>query len=208
MLLLAAGCAAMVAVDVLNPQFSPVSETVSRYVHGSAGWLITTALLAIGSASAVVAVQVGRLPGGPVVRRVARGALAVWAGGVLVAGFFPADPPGRWSRPSMSEMVHGTAAFPAFVALPLAALLLRRQLTARWPAARKALFAVTTASVVATAALAVCLIDVMDGPSLGVGSAPTLVGLVERLVITVDLAWLTLAAVATARLSEGRGARG
>ncbi|WOX20132.1 DUF998 domain-containing protein [Streptomyces solicathayae] len=193
-LALAAG--AIAAADLLNPQYSPVSEAVSRYVNGSAGWLVTLALVAIGAASALLAARLGRLPGGGVARRTGRTALAVWAGGVLVAAVFPADPPGHWSRPTLSEMVHGTAAMPAFVALPLAALVLAGPLGARWPAGRTALRALAAASVVTTVALAVCLVDVMDGPSLGVGSAPTLVGLVERLAIAADLAWLALAATA------------
>ena len=199
---LAAACAAIAATDVLNPQYSPVSEVVSRYVNGSVGWLVTLALLAIGVASAALTARLGRLSGPSTgrtaARRTGRAALAVWAVGVLVAAAFPADPPGRWSRPSVSEMVHGAAAWPAFVALPVAALLLTGSLAARWPVGRTALFAATAASVLTTVALAVCLVDVMDGPSLGLGSAPTLVGLVERLAIAADLAWLALAATATA----------
>ncbi|WP_328485665.1 DUF998 domain-containing protein [Streptomyces zaomyceticus] len=208
LLALAAGCAAMIATDVLNPRIDPVSETVSRYVHGTGGWLITLALLSIGSASAVVARWSWHLPGRPAARRAARGALAVWAGGVLVAGLFPADPPGQWGRPSTSDLIHGTAALPAFLALPLAATVSLRGLMTVWPAGRRALLAVTAASAVATVALAVFLVDVMSGgPSLGLGGAPTLVGLVERLAITADVAWVALAAVAVSRDRRDAGRR-
>lgn len=102
-------------------------------------------------------------------------------------------------------MVHGTAAWPAFVALSVAALLLTGPLVARQRTGRTALRAAAAASVVATLALAVCLVDVMDGPSLGLGSAPILVGLVERLAIAADLAWLALAAtVVNGRVRERR----
>ena len=125
-----------------------------------------------------------------------------------MAGLFPADPPGRWGRPSTSDLIHGTAALPAFLALPLAATVSLRGLMTVWPTARRALLAVTTASVVTTVALAVFLVDVMSGgPSLGLGGAPTLVGLVERLAITANVAWVALAAVAVSRDRRDGGRR-
>lgn len=207
--MLAATAAAIAAADVLNPQYSPVSETVSRYVNGTAGWLITLAILCMGAASAVLVGQLGRLTGqaapvaGASARRIGRWALAAWAAGVLVAGVFPADPPGQWSNPSTSELVHGMSAWLAFAAFPVAALLLTRALAARWPAGRLALAGCAAASILTTGALAVFLADVMGGPSLGIGETPTLVGLVERLVVAANLAWLGLAAVAAARSVPG-----
>ncbi|KOG21261.1 MULTISPECIES: DUF998 domain-containing protein [Streptomyces] len=191
--LIGVGALAMVAVEMLNPEYDLVSETLSRYVHGTAGGLLPAALLAVGAASAVLAARLG-----PGTGRAGRAALVVWTLGILVAGLFPADPPGHWHRPSPSELVHGNAAFLAFAALPTAAVLLRRRMpTAHRPGLRTALKALTRASITTTTVLAVFLIDVMDGgPSLGLGSAPTLVGLAERLVIAADLAWLALALVA------------
>ncbi|MFE5907522.1 DUF998 domain-containing protein [Streptomyces wedmorensis] len=201
--LIGAGALAMAAVEMLNPEYDLVSETLSRYVHGTAGPLLPAALLAVGAASAVLAARLG--PGtGRAGRadRAGRAALVVWTLGILVAGLFPADPPGHWHRPSPSELVHGNAAFLAFAALPTAAVLLRRRMpTAHSPGLRTALNALTWASITTTTALAVFLIDVMDGgPSLGLGSAPTLVGLAERLVIAADLAWLALALMAVGEI--------
>ncbi|GGV66603.1 hypothetical protein GCM10010277_74520 [Streptomyces longisporoflavus] len=199
--LIGIGALAMAAVETLNPQYDLVSETLSRYVHGTAGWLLPAALLAVGAASAVLVVRLGAGT-----RRAGRTALAVWTVGLLVAAFFPADPPGRWSRPSLSELVHGNASFLAFAALPTAAVLLRGTLVARRPGLRTMLNVLTVSSATATAALAVFLADVMDGgPSLGLGSAPTLVGLAERLVLAADFGWVALALVAVVGARHDRG---
>ncbi|MER7731950.1 DUF998 domain-containing protein [Streptomyces erythrochromogenes] len=203
--LIGIGVLAMAAVELLNPELHLVSETLSRYVHGTAGWLVPAALLAVGAASALLVVRLGAGT-----RRAGRAALAVWTAGVLVAALFPADPPGRWGRPSLSELVHGNAAFLAFAALPTAAVLLRGTLTHRRPGLRAPLNVLTAASVTATAALAVFLVDVMHGgPSLGMGGAPTLVGLAERLVLAADFGWIVLAwTVAGNHDRRGRDRRG
>ncbi|WP_411112122.1 DUF998 domain-containing protein [Streptomyces sp. c-19] len=201
--LLATGALALAALEMLNPAYDLVSETLSRYVHGRAGWLLPAGLLAVGAASAVLAIRLGAG-----FRRTGRAALLVWTAGILIAALFPADPPGHWSRPSPSELVHGNAAFLAFAALPTAAVLLHGALAARRPGLRTALTTLTAMSVTATAALAVFLVDVMDGgPSLGLGGAPTLVGLVERLAIAADVAWVALATAATSPRREQRRAR-
>ncbi|GAA1406756.1 hypothetical protein GCM10009639_54920 [Kitasatospora putterlickiae] len=198
--LIGIGALAMAAVETLNPEYDLVSETLSRYVHGTAGWLLPAALLAVGAASAVLVVRLGAGT-----RRAGRAALAVWTAGILVAALFPADPPGHWSRPSLSELVHGNAAFLAFAALPTAAALLRGTLVARRPGLRTALNTLTAASATTTAALAVFLVDVMGGgPSLGLGGAPTLIGLAERLVLAVDFGWVALA-LTVVGTRHGRG---
>ncbi|MEU9713863.1 DUF998 domain-containing protein [Streptomyces sp. NPDC047976] len=203
--LIGTGVLAMAALETLNPEYDLVSETLSRYVHGTSGWLLPAALLAIATASTILAIRLGAGT-----RRWGRAALVVWTAGMLVAALFPADPPGHWSSPSVSELVHGNAAFLAFAALPTAAVLLRGTLAAERPGLRTALSALTAASVTATAALAVFLVDVMDGgPSLGLGGVPTLVGLAERLVIAADFGWIALAVVAAgAREQQGRDRRG
>ncbi|MFE6905473.1 DUF998 domain-containing protein [Streptomyces erythrochromogenes] len=203
--LIGIGVLAMAAVELLNPEYHLASETLSRYVHGTAGWLLPAALLAVGAASALLVVRLGAGT-----RRAGRAALVVWTAGLLVAALFPADPPGRWSRPSPSELVHGNAAFLAFAALPTAAVLLRGTLTDRRPGLRAPLNVLTAASVTATAALAVFLVDVMHGgPSLGMGGAPTLVGLAERLVLAADFGWIAVAlTVAGDHDRRGRDRRG
>ncbi|MFJ5707059.1 DUF998 domain-containing protein [Streptomyces sp. NPDC093105] len=196
--LIGTGALALTAVELLNPGYDPLSETLSRYVHGTAGLLLPAGLLAVAAASAVLAARL---------RGAGRTAVGLWAAGILVAGLFPADPPGHHHRPSLSELVHGNAAFLAFAALPAAALLLRRTLTAARPRLRTALNALTVVSLLGTAALAVLLADVMDGgPSLGLLGAPTLLGLVERLVLAADFGWVAVALLATATGGRGRRA--
>ncbi|GAA3058027.1 hypothetical protein GCM10017562_23670 [Streptomyces roseofulvus] len=197
--LIGGGVLALTAVELLNPRHDPLSEALSRYVHGTAGLLLPAGLLAVAAASAVLAARIEAGAG--------RIAVAAWTVGILIAGIFPADPPGRHHRPSLSELVHGNAAFLAFAALPAAALLLRRGLTATRPRMRTALDALTLVSLLGTAALAVLLADVMDGgPSLGLFGAPTLLGLVERIVLAADFGWVAAALLATAAGKRGRRA--
>jgi hypothetical protein len=61
---------------------------VSRYVNGTAGWLVTLAILAMGAASAVLLGLLRGVRGHGAGWRAGRWALAVWTAGVLVAGVF------------------------------------------------------------------------------------------------------------------------
>ncbi|WP_406862169.1 DUF998 domain-containing protein [Streptomyces sp. HUAS MG47] len=172
--------------DAVNRGYDPLAETVSRYVNLPHGWLVTIGLLAFALGSAAVAVRI--------VRTLGSGwggwLLHVWAGCVLVAAVFPADPPGRWSRPSLSDGVHGVAAAVGFVALAIAIVrltLLWRREPARASKAR-GLTVLAWASSVAFVLFAVAMVD---RAALS-HTAP--LGLAERIVIALDLAWLALAA--------------
>jgi hypothetical protein len=196
--LLAVAATAFVLADLLNPRYSPVSEPVSRYVNGTAGWLVTVAILAIGVAALRV---VRRAPGGA-----GRILMAVWTAGLFVAAVFPADPPGQYANPSTAELVHGVAALTALAVFPAGAVLLSRPgRSANRPARRDRprLRWVAYASVLFTAAFAVTMVDVMDGPDLGIGGWPTVLGFVERLVIATNLIWM--AAFSRAGLPDGNG---
>ena len=173
---------AFLTADLINPQYDPLREPVSRYVNGTAGWLITVAILAMGLLTAFALYLLRRSP-----HRAGLALLGVWTAGLLVAGVFPADPPGMWDRPSTADMVHGLAAWLALAVFPIAAVLLRHART------------VAIASAVTTAILAVFMVDVMGGPSL-----PPLLGLVERVVIVVNLLWLALAVRTAVRPQPGR----
>ncbi|KOX16602.1 MULTISPECIES: DUF998 domain-containing protein [unclassified Streptomyces] len=169
--------------DAVNEGYDPLTETISRYVNLPHGWLVTVGLLAVAVGSAAVAVRVtGSGWGGWLLR--------CWAGCVLVAAVFPADPPGDWSRPSLSDGVHGVAAWAGFLALAIAIVRLTvvwRREPARASKAR-GLTALAWASSVAFVLFAVALVD----KAALTHTAP--LGLAERIVLALNLAWLALAA--------------
>ncbi|WP_328943867.1 DUF998 domain-containing protein [Streptomyces sp. NBC_00250] len=170
--------------DAVNRGYDPLAETVSRYVNLPHGWLVTVGLLAVAVGSAAVAVRAaGSGRGGWL--------LHFWAGCVLLAAVFPADPPGNWSRPSLSDGVHGVAASAGFLALAIAIVRLTvvwRREPARTSKAR-GLTVLAWASSVAFVLFAVALVD----KTALTHTAP--LGLAERIVIALNLAWLALAAI-------------
>ncbi|MFF4870188.1 DUF998 domain-containing protein [Streptomyces sp. SID5770] len=169
--------------DLVNGGYDPLTETVSRYVNLPHGWLVTVGLLAVAAGSAAVAVRAaGSGRGGWL--------LHLWAGCVLVAAVFPADPPGNWSRPSLSDGVHGVAAWVGFLALAIAIVRLttawRRE--PAWASKAPVPTVLARASAVAFVLFAVAFVD----RAALTHTAP--LGLAERIVIALDLAWLALAA--------------
>lgn len=185
---LAAFPATFLAHDLISDEYHPAAETVSRYVNTSTGWLTVAGLLCASVGAALTAWQLR-----PAGRGGRIGIVLLWmfAAAVFVAAIAPADPPGNWSNPSMSEIVHGQAAMVAFVSLPAAAVLLSRDHR------RTAALAWTT--VAAAAIMMVTLVDVMTGRVLGFGGFPTLLGLTERLALVSFIAWMMTMLAATRR---------
>ena len=182
---LAVAVLALTASDVVNKGYDPLAETVSRYVNLPHGWLVTVGLLGIALGSAALAVRTVRAGGG------GRSGwlLGFWAVCVLVAAVFPADPPGNWDRPSTADTVHGVAAWAGFLALAVA--IVRLTMTWRREPARasgaRGLTVLAWASSVAFVLFAAAMVD----RAVLTHTAP--LGLAERVVIAVDLAWLALA---------------
>ncbi|WP_432122973.1 DUF998 domain-containing protein [Streptomyces sp. S1] len=182
--------------DMVNGGYDPLTETVSRYVNLPHGWLVTVGLLAVAAGSAAVAVAVRAAGSG-------RGGwlLHLWAGCVLVAAVFPADPPGNWSRPSLSDGVHGVAAWVGFLALAVAIVRLttawRRE--PAWASKAPVPTVLARASAVAFVLFAVAFVD----RAALTHTAP--LGLVERIVIALDLAWLALVATSVKPLPSAAG---
>ena len=179
----------IVVLHVLQPALSPRDEAISYYVHGSHGWLLTVGLIALGVASLVL--TAGLATDGPGAKP-GRWLLAIWGTGALLGGLFPADPPGNWSAPpTVAGAIHGTASMVALLALPAGALFLARSFRRdpRWKDAARLLFGLAVATVVSLVAFYVSLVPVFIRPG-----PPILLGLSERILMGVYVAWLAVAA--------------
>jgi hypothetical protein len=191
--------AAVVALHGLQPQLSPMNDAVSYYVHGAYGWLTTVGLIALGIGSLALTFAVAgwaRGRGG----NIGVAALAVWGVGGLAAGIFSADPPGNWDQPpSLSGAVHGLAAMIAIASFPLAAVLLTRNLSRdhRWQRFRGPLLALAAAVALSFIAFMGSLLPVFVSPG-----PPIWLGLTERVMLAVYVAWLAAVAVGLLRSSQ------
>jgi len=160
-------------------RYSLVSEPVSRYVNASLGWVTVVGLFCLGIGTALVA------------WRVRSRVLGVAAAATGVAAVFPADPPGNWSNPTLSDTIHGQAAMLAFAALALSALVVKEARILAWVA------------VGSTAFMMVTLVDVMTVRWLATATIPTFFGLTERVALLAYVAWM----IAAVLLSEPKGDR-
>lgn len=162
---------AVVAGDVVGrSEYSLLSEPVSRYVNTSAGWVTVAGMFCLGIGTALAA------------WRVRSRVLAVAAAAIMVAAAFPADPPGNWNNPSLSDTIHGQAALLAFVALALSVLVARQA----HPTAKP----LGWVAVGATAVMLTTLIDVMTVRELGTSTIPTFFGLTERIALLAYVVWM------------------
>ncbi len=179
---------AFVGSDVVNRGYEPVDETISRYVNLPYGWLVTVGLLGLAAGTAALAVRAAGSGWGG-------GLLWLWAGCALVAAIFPADPPGSWSNPSLSESVHGAAAWVGLLALAIAIvrLTVRWRREPAWASKARGLTVLAWASSVAFLLFAVAMADVMAFTH----TAP--LGLAERVLLGLNLLWLALAATGPSR---------
>lgn len=161
---LAAFAGTIVIGDVLGREYHPIAEPVSRYVNTSVGWITVVGLFCFGIGTALTA------------WRTRSKVLGVASVAILVAAVFPADPPGNWSNPTLSDTIHGQAALVAFVALIVAAWRSRRALG--WTV------------VATTIVMLVTMVDVMSVRALSTDSFPTFLGLTERIALFAYVAWM------------------
>jgi hypothetical protein len=196
------GCfaVAVLALHLLQPELSPLNYAVSYYVYGAQGWLFTAGLLAWGLGSAALflglarSIRIHSRVQGRIRAGVGLSALAVWSAGVLATGMFRADP---WNKPpSATGLIHENAARVAFVALPLAALLLSHSLR-RAPEWRRIAGALRLFAVLILISLLVFFASLL--PISDSFSAPVLFGLTERLLLATYAAWLCAAAIGLRR---------
>ena len=192
--------AAVSALHLLQPELSPLNEAVSYYVHGRHGWLLTAGLLAWGVASAALPAGLARAVRG---RLNAAGlwGLGLWSIGLFLGAIFPADPPGHWDQPTTAGLIHGNAALIAFVVFPPAVFLLSRSLRREtgWHRIGEVMKVLAIAAAISLLAFFASLVPVIISPG-----PPKLLGLTERVLLTVYATWLTVAAIGLRRASIGR----
>jgi hypothetical protein len=180
------------ALHWLQPDLDPLDEAVSYYIHGRGGWLLTVGLMGLGLGSLALTAGIA-----PMVRgagaRLGCWMLAIWSICVLLGGAFAADPRGSWNlRPSISGLIHGNAALAAFVALPVAGGLLSRSFgrDPRWQTIARTSSLLTVAMIASLLTFAASLTPVFISPG-----PPWLLGLTERILLTVYSVWLCVVGV-------------
>jgi hypothetical membrane protein len=183
---------AVLALHVLQPGLNPLDDAVSYYVHGKSGWLLTVGLIALGFGSLCLVFGLDRTTGGRWATT-GRWLVGVWAVGVLLAGVFPADPPGHWNEPpSLPGMIHGNAAILAILVLPLGALCLARSFRhdQRWRRDASLLLVLAVAAAISLILFMASLVPVFVRPG-----PPILLGLSERILLVTYSAWLAAVGV-------------
>ncbi|MER5455428.1 DUF998 domain-containing protein [Micromonospora sp. NPDC002389] len=180
----------------------PLSLTVSDYAVSESGGAIHLAMLTLAAASAVLVLGLRHLGRSGTSTGTGRGRLgtaqvllAAWAGGLLLAGLVPTNPPG--TEMGTAAYVHRYASVVAFLALPLAGWLIAAQLpatarTARW------LRGLTIASLLLAAAM---VWSAYPGDR-------AYYGLIERALILAEVALLTVLATAGGRVGAATPVRG
>lgn len=172
------GVAAHLAQD---PGMSPVSLTISDYAVSNNGWPMNVAILVLGSTSLTVplALRAVRVRVGALVEAL----LLVWSLGLVAAAVVPTDPLGTVEL-STRGYVHRYVSVAAFVALPVATLLAIRRLSAdvRWRGAVRRLRVLAVTSVLTLLGLYYVAFP----------GGRVMMGLVERILVAVELALLTV----------------
>ncbi|MEV6158448.1 DUF998 domain-containing protein [Nonomuraea sp. NPDC052129] len=191
-------------LHVIDRARDPISITVSEYVLGPYGWMLSFAALAFGlgvlALTAAIAANASPRP------RVVLTSLATAGLGMVVVGAFPTDPidPTDPQFVTTAGAIHAAAGILAFTCLALAAPLLTRPIAATTnatglrrlaflPPAGYAIFWVTG------------ILDNQLGGLLGSRSAT---GLGERLMAVTFIIWLLAVALGIRRAPGAAGGRG
>lgn len=168
----------------------PVGQTLSDYaLHEGATDLFTACMVsaAAGSASLLAGLVRSRLPVGPA----ALTSLGVGCAGLVLSAVFPTDPAG--GVPSLSGLVHRQAAGAALAALPAAGLLLARRLHGH-PETRERARRIRHLSRASAAASLLFLgthLSALRPITPGKARAAGLLGLAERVTVSLDIALLS-----------------
>ena len=169
---------------------SPRDDALSYYMNGELGWVFGLGLVALGAGSIALVTAITGVLGAPGTRA-GRWLLALWGIGAVIGGIFPPDPMGQWDQPpSTSGLIHGSAAMVAFLAFPIAALMLSGRLGrfSGSPFMHRALTGTAATSLATLLIFFACLAPVFSN------RPPFLLGLVERVLIVFYVAWIGIAA--------------
>ena len=169
--------------------YNPLTLTISDYAVSDRGGAVDFAMVTLGLAS--LCLLAGLHVVGAPVRALSTVLLLVWAGGLVVSAAVPTDPPGV--QMSLAGLVHRYASVSAFVSLPLAVIVLNRRLDRdiHWGAIRATLRMLTVTIAVG---LLVMFYVAFPGDRI-------LLGLVERLLLTIEVGLLGVLAVRLYRVS-------
>ena len=181
----------VVGVSLLQPQTSPLVDTVSLLVLGPGGFAVAGMMVAAGFSIVAVAVALHLAMRPTFWTRVGATALALGGVEVLVMGFFPTDP--GVIPDTFVGYVHATLSGMGLVVIPLSFVMLSH-LFGRDPQWRPVR---VPARLVAWASMAV---SVAYGVLTYVDAHTTLWrpvydGLAERVLVATILAWLVLASL-------------
>jgi hypothetical protein len=181
--------AAIVLMHVVQPDMDPADVAVSYYMNGRLGWVLGLGLVVLGIGSLALAAGIRALLG-DARPRAGLWLFALWAIGAIIGGIFPPDPYGQWDRPpSVPGMIHGVAGIVAFLAFSPGAWLLSKAVstwTANGAPARM-LAPLAGLSLLVLLLLFVCMAPVFaDRP-------PFALGLVERVLLALNLGWIGIA---------------
>jgi hypothetical protein len=181
---LSTGGAALFAVFVLalhflRPDLNPLANPASAYALGPFSALMTAAFFGLGLSgwALVLAIKVG-VPAAAR-SRASLVLLGLWAASIWAAMLFPMDL--DRSAPTLSGTIHDLSGFIGFFCLSVAALLLSHRLTTApgWRPLRRRLLV-----------LAVLVTAGYLATGLAFGAGSPLTGLIQRLFLSVMLAWL------------------
>jgi Protein of unknown function (DUF998) len=187
--LLTAVVATVVGHIGLGPGYDPLKLTISDYALSNRGVTIEIAMVAL--ALAAPALLAGLRTVGVAVRGLPTVLMSVWSVGMLLAAIIPTDPP-EVTVMSTAALIHRYASVAAFVALPIAAAVL---------AARAGGLGARVVSTVrrlcVTTAVGVALLWYVAFPG-----GRVMMGLVERSLVLVEIAILTVLAIGVFRAAR------
>jgi uncharacterized protein DUF998 len=184
---LVAICAAsMIALHRARPELNAVATPLSFYARGPGGWLLAVALVTSGIGEWMIASSLRRRVGG----RAGLVALALGGAGMLLGAIAVADPWFPWEHPLTTRgWIHAAAIAVAVGGFAIGSLLVSRDVTVadRWSRPLLQILA-------ATFFVVLVLFSVATVGFLATHHSPAFLGLAERVLLTLAIAWLVVVA--------------